>query len=721
MSSTEVVDLAARTGVGSSEDHNASTPSAPRSDEARGASRSIVGLVRRSFVFLFAMILLAGATGFGSVLVVTGRIDRLTQGLEPLASANASLLQALVNAETGERGYLLTRRPSFLVPYRQGMAAFPEAASSAMRLVANEPAGRRLLQKELLAGKRWIDRYAQPTIRATAALPTAPASDSSVLPSTAPSLSEGKDLLNGFRTANAALQHWVQSQIAAADRASHRTQWLALATIAAITAIAVSVGSVAAFQTYRAVVPPLQDLLAVLRRHRSGEPNLQIRPAGASEVRAVDREVNRLTALSDSARKTRAYRDQLRAVATELGHRVSQRLTIEDLLAEASGRIGSALGVDLAWILLDDDQCSNHLWRVPTLLPIATTPTALRAALLEVVRVTGSRACRLELDRSETTEQAPALPASLRAAARHSGLRSMVVCPLHAGDEALGVLLLGRSGLSVPWEEPDVDLVESIAADIVRATLNAQLYEKQRAMVQRLQALDRQKDEFVATVSHELRSPLTSIRGYLELLHDGDAGPLEPSQEAMVDVIQRNASRLGVLIEDLLALSRLESSAARLHSEPIQLCNVVEAVLGAVHPEVERKGLELVSVTDGSDLWVRGDADALEQVVLNLMANAVKFTPAGGTVTISQASGAGCAVVTVADTGIGIPGHDQAHLFERFFRASNATAAAIPGTGLGLHIVSRIVSQHRGTIRVESEDDQGATFTVSLPSIDALR
>jgi two-component system phosphate regulon sensor histidine kinase PhoR len=720
----QVVDPGVGEGEPCSEGRDATSPgvspsksSAP--DQPGRIRPPFRAMLRRGLLLLLAIILVMGVSGFGSVLVVTGRIDRLTQNLEPLASANSSLLEALLNADTGQRGYLLTRNVSFLVPYRQGMRGYLVAAATATRLVSSDPPARRLLRQELGAGTRWMDQYALPALRAAGADAGETSAQGGTSSSSTPSPAEGQHLLNTFRAANTALQRWLEGQIAAAAADSHSAQWALLATIALTAVAAIALGGAGARRLYRSVVPPLQDILRLLERQRHGEPTLSVQPTGVPEVQAVAREVNGLIGLLASTAQARAHREQLRAIATELGHRVSRRLAMDDLLSEAARRIGAALRADLAWILLDDESGSNHQWRSPTARRMTMASSAVYAALREFAEILGPGIHRVNLDPVAQSGESLALPASLRTEASRSGIRSVMICPLQAGDAQLGVLALGRGNGMLLWEETDVELTETITGDLVRAILNAQLYEKQRTMVQVLQELDRQKDEFVATVSHELRSPLTSVRGYLELLHDGDAGPLLPEQHAMVTTIQRSAGRLGVLIEDLLSLSRLESSAAKMRSEPVRVAGVLEQVLDAVRPEAERKRLELVSIANGDDTWICGDADALEQVLLNLAANAVKFTPEGGTVTMTQASAGRSVVVKVTDTGIGIPRQEQARLFERFFRASNATAAMIPGTGLGLHIVSRIVTQHSGIISVDSEAGRGATFTVTFPSIDA--
>jgi signal transduction histidine kinase len=242
----------------------------------------------------------------------------------------------------------------------------------------------------------------------------------------------------------------------------------------------------------------------------------------------------------------------------------------------------------------------------------------------------------------------------------------------------------------------------------------AAIAEHQHKLVDELQELDQAKSDFISTVSHELRTPLTSISGYLEMLTEGDAGPVSPDQLHMLDIVSRNAARLRALVDGLLTLSRIESGAYRLEKAPVELRDVLESVVATISPVARAKQVQVVQDLAAS-LIVDGDANDLERVVLNLVSNAVKFTPAGGIVTILSRQDDADAEISVSDNGIGIPKADQERLFARFFRASNATERAISGTGLGLTIAQTIVNRHGGSIDVHSELGVGSTFVVRIP------
>jgi signal transduction histidine kinase len=225
--------------------------------------------------------------------------------------------------------------------------------------------------------------------------------------------------------------------------------------------------------------------------------------------------------------------------------------------------------------------------------------------------------------------------------------------------------------------------------------------------------VDRLKEEFLASVSHELRTPLTSVLGYAESLRAGDFGALDEEQVRALYVVERNAGRLNRLIDDLLLTARIESQSLDLQLEELDLSTLAVESVQAAEPGAEGQGVGLVLAVE--PVRVAGDRLRLGQLLDNLVSNAVKFTPDGGTVTVSLASREGEAVLEVADTGIGIPADEQERLFERFYRATTARDRSIEGTGLGLVIARAIAEAHGGRIGFESSEGEGTTFRVELP------
>ncbi len=227
-------------------------------------------------------------------------------------------------------------------------------------------------------------------------------------------------------------------------------------------------------------------------------------------------------------------------------------------------------------------------------------------------------------------------------------------------------------------------------------------------------AVDRMKDEFIGTVSHELRTPLTAIRGFVELVADGEAGPVTAAQRAFLDIAARNADRLGALINDLLDVTRIESQNFELRAETVDLSATLGEVIATFRLAAERKGLTFVADLDPLPPIV-GDRDRLIQLFGNLVSNAIKYTPAGE-VGIRVRAEAGDARVDVFDSGIGLSAEEQERLFTKFFRGEGRVVAEAGGTGLGLVIVKGIVERHGGRIEVVSAPGQGTCFRVILPA-----
>jgi hypothetical protein len=237
----------------------------------------------------------------------------------------------------------------------------------------------------------------------------------------------------------------------------------------------------------------------------------------------------------------------------------------------------------------------------------------------------------------------------------------------------------------------------------------------ERHAVEQLIEVDRVKDAFVSSVSHELRTPITSILGYTELLQEGMYGDLTLEQLDAMRRVSTNSQRLLTLISELLMLSKVQADGIGPADQLLDLNEVIAAGVAVVAPTLERREVELKVALPDHPVPMVGDREMLERVVINLTDNAVKFTADGGRVDISLLQEPRAVVIEFADTGIGVPVHEQQRLFDRFFRSSLAQQQAIPGSGLGLSISRTIVEKHGGTLFVTSEAGVGSTFRVRLP------
>jgi two-component system phosphate regulon sensor histidine kinase PhoR len=237
-----------------------------------------------------------------------------------------------------------------------------------------------------------------------------------------------------------------------------------------------------------------------------------------------------------------------------------------------------------------------------------------------------------------------------------------------------------------------------------------------------LRRLEQVRTEFVANVSHELRTPLTAIHGYLETLL---GGALEEPDHArrFLEIVFRHTERLGRLLDDLTDLSNIELGKVSLQMGPTRLAEVVESVLAIIRPRAESRRVQLLTALPPDLPAVHADRDRLAQILINLVDNAVKYTPEGGLVTVAARPAAGAVEVEVRDTGAGIPPADLPRITERFYRVDKARSRALGGTGLGLAIVKHLVVAHGGELKIESVVDRGTVVRFPLPisSAEAAR
>lgn len=241
--------------------------------------------------------------------------------------------------------------------------------------------------------------------------------------------------------------------------------------------------------------------------------------------------------------------------------------------------------------------------------------------------------------------------------------------------------------------------------------------EKERAVTTRMIEVDRAQGDFISAVSHELRTPLSSIVGYVELLEDAGAS-LDRTQLDLVERIDRNSQRLLSLVEDLLITARVQEGIFATSRRPMDLRSAVTYALDAAQPTALASGVTLRAQLSEGAVSVDGDAAQLQRLAANLIGNAVKFTPAGGSVSVSLDRDGDRAVLEVSDTGVGVPAEEQDRLFDRFYRSSVAVRMAVQGSGLGLTIVQSIAQGHDGRVDVVSSEGEGTTFRFRMPVLE---
>lgn len=314
-----------------------------------------------------------------------------------------------------------------------------------------------------------------------------------------------------------------------------------------------------------------------------------------------------------------------------------------------------------------------------------------------------------------------------KAVARRQGINAflIVLSGLLILGTGVGVLFWIRSQTMVPLENLAVasrklghgDLsarVEPGGVEEIALTGSAfnQMADEIEQHVGQLHELSVARSRFVSSVSHELRTPITSLRGYLELLSQGEAGPLQPDQVRFVEIADRNARQLSDLIDDLLTLSRVQSGRMNLRDESVNVRDLLHELKTEMMPIGAERGVDVVLVDTG-DLVVQGDGLRLRQAFGNLLSNSIKYSRDGQAVVVRALAVDRQAVISFVDWGIGIPREDLPQIAEPFFRSE--ASEGVPGTGLGLAIAKQMIELHGGRLAVESELGSGSTFTVYLP------
>lgn len=300
--------------------------------------------------------------------------------------------------------------------------------------------------------------------------------------------------------------------------------------------------------------------------------------------------------------------------------------------------------------------------------------------------------------------------------------------PIFAGGETIGVISIQSYSKENTFTETDQRLLSTVASAVGVAIHNARLFDEARQARAAAETADAAKSSFLSTVSHELRTPLTSVLGFAKIIRrrlqerifplvpDGDPKIQNTRRQVIenLDVIVSEGERLTVLINDVLDLAKIEAGKFTWNMESLEVPQIIERALAATSSLFEAKNLNLVRNIEPSIPAAYGDRDRLIQVVINLISNAVKFTPAGS-ITCAARCASGQIVVSVADSGIGIKPEDQPKVFEKFKQVGDTLTDKPKGTGLGLPICKEIVEHHGGRIWVESEIGHGSTFSFTLP------
>ena len=293
------------------------------------------------------------------------------------------------------------------------------------------------------------------------------------------------------------------------------------------------------------------------------------------------------------------------------------------------------------------------------------------------------------------------------------GYRSVLAVPLLREDHLLGALAVNRNSAG-EFAPEVIALLKTFATQSALAIQNARLFREVEEKSRALETASRHKSEFLANMSHELRTPLNAIIGFSEVLSERLFGEINEKQAEYIGDILQSGQHLLSLINDILDLSKIEAGRMELELSDFDLPSSIENTLTLVRERAVRRGIELGRTVDERLGMVHADERKVKQVLLNLLSNALKFTPEGGRIDVRAAVCDGTAEISVTDTGVGIAPEDQETVFEEFRQVGTA-AKKVEGTGLGLAISRRFIELHGGRIWVESQVGKGSTFAFTLP------
>ena len=295
-----------------------------------------------------------------------------------------------------------------------------------------------------------------------------------------------------------------------------------------------------------------------------------------------------------------------------------------------------------------------------------------------------------------------------------AGHRALLGVPLLSEDEVIGVLAVTRKTPGL-FEPETVRLLSTFATQSALAIQNARLFLEIEDKGRQLEAASRHKSEFLANMSHELRTPLNAIIGFSEVLNERMFGELNEKQEEYLKDIYASGQHLLSLINDILDLSKIEAGRMELEVSDFDLPAAIDNALILFRERASRRGIRLGRAIDDQVGLIRGDERKVKQVLLNLLSNALKFTPEGGRIDVRAAINDGMAEISVADTGVGIAPEDQEAIFEEFRQVGTADKK-VEGTGLGLALSRKFIELHGGQIWVQSQPGKGSTFSFTLPA-----
>jgi signal transduction histidine kinase len=418
--------------------------------------------------------------------------------------------------------------------------------------------------------------------------------------------------------------------------------------------------------------------------------------------------------LQERTRELAESVDELKALG-EVGQAVSSTLDLETVLETIVARAVDLSGTDCGVIYEFDDATEVfHLRASHRMEPEAVEMLRSSPIRLNERTTAGQAAITRAPVQNSDTLLGEKSTSRVRPTMTRLGYRSLLSVPILREQQIVGALTVWRRQAG-EFEPEVINLLQSFATQSALAIHNARLFREIEAKGKQLEIASQHKSEFLANMSHELRTPLNAIIGFSEVLMERYFGELNEKQNEYVDDILSSGRHLLSLINDVLDLSKVEAGRMELEVTTFHLPDAIDNAMLLVRERASRHGIKLDHAIDERLADFNGDERKIKQILVNLLTNAVKFTPEGGQVKVEARLGDSAVILSVVDTGIGIAKEDQEAIFEEFRQAGGNYAHKREGTGLGLTLTKRFVEMHGGKIWVESEVGKGSTFTFTLP------
>jgi signal transduction histidine kinase/CHASE3 domain sensor protein len=667
------------------------------------SERQRVRVARQIAVFgPAAIVVVLGALSYGALRRAI-QTRELVAHTRSVLQTSTSLLTALLDAETGERGYLLTGDTTFLAPYRGASPRIDSLLAQLRPLTQGDPAQRARLDTLALRAHERVDALA-------GAIEDVRAGKTAVALGVV-AHGPGKRLMDDARRLVADIAGREEQLLLARQRDEERSK----SVLSGLLILGTLVASLLALVVNRSFDDALSDRRDALEDSRSANEQLQeqavelehqadaAHAAAADAEHATEKAQRALRAAEDSERRAERLQIATEVLSGALSRGEVANLIIDQGMAALGAQSGALATLEadrLCFIAV------RHLSAVTVGDTIALDeqkplPAAVRTA--QPVMLSGPEAVK---------ERFPAIAATHAA----DGIKAVAAFPLEAGGRVIGGLLV-RFDSARTLGAIDRSFMSALSRIAAEALDRARLFDAEHDARAAAEAANRAKAAFLASMSHELRTPLQAALGFAQLMRTGLYGPVTDEQTEVLGRVERSQMHLARLIDDILDFARIEAGRVRITLAPIPIAQAFAELIPIVEPQAAAKGVTMTVVPPLVPIRVTADRHRLQQILINLSGNAIKFTPTGGMVRIDATRDGGRATIHVRDSGVGIPADRLQSIFEPFVQVDSEFTRTASGAGLGLAISQDLARMMGGDLTVESELGKGSTFSVSLAAL----